>query len=120
MTSWSLGVLLAITGIAAVVLIVDLVRDRAAQDSHFIALAVVELGALIQLVAGFIALARNEREVEGVVFGSYLVTIALIPIAGGFLGLAERTRVGTTIMLLAVATVAGLDLRLWDLWSAHA
>ena len=104
---------------AAVVLAVDLVRNRAAQDSHFIALGVVEVATVVQLVAGFVALAQTDREVDGLIFGCYLVAIALLPLGGAFLGLAEQSQVGTTIMLLAVATVAGLELRLWDLWSAH-
>lgn len=116
MTSWSLGVILAIAGVAAVVLVVDLVRDRAAQDSHFVAMAVLEVSLLAQLVGGAVALARTDRDIEGVVFVSYLVTIALAPPIGAFFSLAERSRVGTTILLLALATVAGLEVRLWDIW----
>ncbi len=118
MTSWSYGVILAIAGVAAVVLLVDLVRDRSAQDSHFIALGVLELAAVVQLVGGSVALARTERDVEGAVFVSYLVTVALVPIVAALFSLAERSRVGTTILLLGVATVAGLELRLWDVWAA--
>lgn len=116
MTGWSYGVILAIAGVVAVLLVVDLVRDRAAQDAHFIGLAVLELGVLAQLVSGCVALARTDRDVEGAVFVSYLVTVALVPVVGAFFSLAERSRVGTTILLLAVATVAGLELRLWDIW----
>ena len=117
MTDWLYGVVLAVACAAAVLLVVDLTRDRAAQDSHFITLAVLEVVLLVQLVGGAVALARTEREVEGVVFVSYLVTVALTPIVGAFFSLAERSRVGTTILLLAVATVAGLEVRLWDIWS---
>ncbi len=100
----------------AVLLVVDLVRDRAAQDAHYIGLAVLQVGVLAQLVGGSIALARTDRELEGPVFVSYLVTVALLPVAGALFSLAERSRVGTTILLLAVATVAALELRLWDIW----
>ena len=116
MTSWSYGVVLAIAAVAAVVLVVDLIRDRAAQDAHFIALGVLQVAVIAQLVGGAVALARTERDIEGTVFVSYLVTVALAPIAGALFSLAERSRVGTTILLLAVATVAGLELRLWDVW----
>lgn len=118
MSTWSFALVLALAAIAAIVLVVDLARDRAAQDSHFIALGVLELVLVAQLVGGGIALARTDREVEGVVFVSYLVTIVLAPVVGAFFSLAERSRVGTSILLLAVATVAGLELRLWDLWTA--
>lgn len=120
MTPWLYGAILAACGIAVGLLVLDLVRDRAAQDSHYLTLAVVELLLLVQLVWGCIALAGTARDVEGATFVSYLVTVALAPVAGAFFSLAERSRVGTTILLLAVATVAGLELRLWDIWSAGA
>lgn len=110
------GAVLLLCGAAAVVLVVDLVRDRAAQDSHFISLGVLELGVLAQLVAGLVALARTDRDIEGAVFVSYLVTVVLVPVVAAVLALTERSRVGTTILLLAVATVAGLELRLWEVW----
>lgn len=116
MTGWSYGVILAISGAVAVLLVVDLVRDRAAQDSHYIGLGVLQVGVLAQLVGGCVALARTDRELEGAVFVSYLVTVALLPVVGAFFSLTERSRVGTTILLLAVATVAALELRLWDIW----
>ncbi|MDN5743674.1 MAG: hypothetical protein L0H31_00970 [Nocardioidaceae bacterium] len=116
MTGWSVGVILAMAAMCALVLIRDLVRDRSAQDSHFISLAVLEVGVLVQLIAGVVALAHSEREIEGAVFVSYLVTVVLAPIVGALLALSERSRVGTTILLLAVATVAGLELRLWEVW----
>lgn len=116
MTAWTYGVILAMAGVVAVILLVDLVRDRSAQDAHYVGLAALELAVLAQLVGGCVALARTERHVEGAVFVSYLVTVALIPVVGAFFSLAERSRVGTTILLLAVATVAGLELRLWDIW----
>ena len=117
MTGWSLGVILAICAVCAVVLVVDLVRDRAAQDAHYVSLAVLEVGVLVQLVAGLVAVGRTDRDVDGAVFGSYLVTIVVIPLVAAFFSLAERSRVGTTILLLGVAAVAGLELRLWDLWA---
>lgn len=117
MNPWLYGVALVLAGALAVLLVVDLVRDRAAQDSHFIGLAVVEVVMLVQLVGGIVALARTEREVEGAVFVSYLVTNALVPVVAAFFALTERSRVGTTILLLGVATVAGLEVRLWDVWS---
>lgn len=115
-TSWSYGAVLVLCLAAAVLLIVDLVRDRNTQDSHFVALAVVEVAAVAQMIGGFVALARTDREVDGVVFVSYLVTVALAPIAAALMSLAERSRVATAVLLLGVATVAGLELRLWDIW----
>ena len=120
MSPWLYGVILAICGVAAVLLVVDLVRDRAAQDSHFLALAVLEVALLVQLVASLVALAGTGRDVEGATFVSYLVTATVAPVVGAYFSLAERTRVGTTILLLAVATVAALEVRLWQIWGAGA
>lgn len=119
MTVWLYGVVLAVACAAAALLVVDLVRDRSAQDSHFISLAVLDVVLLVQLVGGAVALARTGRDVEGTVFVSYLVTVFLVPVIGAAFSLAERSRVGTTILLLAVATVAGLELRLWDIWGGR-
>ena len=120
MTGWQYGVILAMAAGAAAVLLIDLVRDRAAQDSHFIAMAVLEVALLAQLVGSSIALARTERDVDGTVFVSYLVTVAIAPVVATFFALAERSRVGTTILLLAVATIAGLEVRIWDIWGGTA
>ncbi|HYG95251.1 MAG TPA: hypothetical protein VD859_16870 [Nocardioides sp.] len=118
MNPWLYGVILLMCGVAALLLVVDLVRDRAAQDSHYLALAAIEVLVLVQLVWGCIALGGSERDVSGVTFVSYLVSVVLAPVVGAFFSLAERSRVGTTILLLAVATVAGLEARLVDIWSA--
>lgn len=118
-TPWLYGALLVLAGAAAVLLVVDLVRDRSAQDSHFITLAVLEVALLVQLVIGIVALARTGRDVEGAVFVSYLITNVLVLVVGAFFSLAERSRVGTTILLLAVVTVAGLEVRLWDIWGGR-
>lgn len=119
MNVWLYGVVLAVAAVAAVLLVLDLVRDRSAQDSHFIALGVLQVLVLVQLVGGAVALARTERDVEGTVFVSYLVTVAVAPLIGAVFSLAERSRVGTTILVLAVATVAGLEVRLWDVWAGR-
>ncbi|MBM9458962.1 hypothetical protein JK386_03535 [Nocardioides sp. zg-536] len=120
MTVWLLTLVLVLAAAVAVLLVVDLVRDRAAQDSHFIALAVLEVVMIAQLVGGSIAVARTDREIEGAVLISYLVTVVLAPVVAAFFALSERSRVGTTILLLGVATVAGLEVRVWDLWNARA
>lgn len=120
MNSWVYAAILLICGAAAVVLVVDLVRDRAAQDAHYVALAVLEVALLVQLVWGCVALAGTERDVSGVTFVSYLVSTVLAPVVGALFSLAERSRVGTTILLMAVATVAGLEVRLADIWGSGA
>ena len=110
--------ILVLCGVTAIVLLVDLVRDRAAQDSHFVLLGLLELALLVQLVWGCVALATTGRDVDGVLFVSYLVGVALAPPIGAFWSLAERSRAGTAVLLVAVLTVAALEVRLDAIWGA--
>jgi hypothetical protein len=119
-SSWVLGAVLVLCGITSIVLVVHLVRDRAAEDGMFVLLGVTELVLLGQLVGGCVALGGTERDVEGVLFVSYLVGIALVLPIGAFWSLAERTRAGTAVVLLAVLTVAALEVRLDAIWAGSA
>jgi hypothetical protein len=114
---WVLGAVLVLCGITAIVLVVHLIRDRAAEDGMFVLLGVTELVLLGQLVGGCIALGNTERDVEGTLFVSYLVGVALALPIGAFWSLAERTRAGTAVVLLAVLTVAALEVRLDAIWA---
>ncbi|MDZ5620307.1 hypothetical protein [Nocardioides bizhenqiangii] len=120
MSPWVLGAVLVLCGITVIVLVVHLVRDRAAEDSMFVLLGVTELVLLGQLVAGCVALANTERDVDGTLFVSYLVGVALALPIGAFWSLAERTRAGTAVVLLAVLTVVALEVRLDAIWAGAA
>jgi hypothetical protein len=117
---WVLGTVLVLCGITVIVLVVHLIRDRAAEDGMFVLLGVTELVLLGQLVGGCIALANTQREVEGTLFVSYLVGNALVLPIAAFWSLAERNRAGTAVVLLAVLTVAALEVRLDALWAGAA
>ena len=117
MIEWVTGAVIALSLAGGALLAVLMVRDEAAQDRTFILLAVVELVLLVQLVIGCVALGRTERDVDGVLFVSYLVGIALALPIGVFWSLAERTRAGTGVLLVAVLTVVALQLRLTTIWN---
>lgn len=104
-------------GITMLLLLVHLVRDLAAQDGMFVLLGITELVLLGQLVAGCIALGSTDREVDGLLFVSYLVGVTLVLPIGAFWSLAERNRAGTAVVMLAVLTVAALEVRLDGIWS---
>lgn len=115
------GVILAVCAIAAVVALVHLARDRAVEDGMFVILGVLEVALLVQLVWGGVAFAGTDRDVSGVLFFAYLVGVCLAAPIGAFWSLAERSRGGTAVLLLAVVTVAALEARLWSIWhGAHA
>lgn len=117
MSPWVLGVVLVLCGITGILLVVHLVQDRSAQDGMFVMLGVTELVLLGQLVGGCIALGDTGRDVDGTLFVSYLVGIALVLPIGAFWSLAERSRAGTAVVLLAVLTVAALEVRLDAIWA---
>ena len=117
MANW-LEVLVYVTaGTAAVLAVVHLVRDRPAEDGMYLLLAGIEVLLLVQLVLGSIRLADTTRDVSGVLFVSYLVGVVLALPIGAFWSLAERTRAGTAVLLLAILTVAALEARLHSIWA---
>ena len=93
------------------------IRDEVAQDRTFGLLALTELVLLVQLVVGCVLLAGTDRDVEGVLFVSYLVGVTLALPIGAFWSLAERTRSGTGVLVVAALTVLALQVRLVDIWS---
>ena len=120
MSPWVLGAVLVLCGIAGVVLLVHLARDRVADDGTYLLLGVAELVLVGQLVGGCIALGHTDRDVSGVLFVSYLAGNTLALPIGAFWSLAERNRAGTAVLLLAVLTVAALEVRLDAIWGGAA
>jgi flagellar biosynthesis protein FliR len=115
------GVILAICAIAALLAAVHLVRDRPVEDGMYVVLAVLEVALLVQLVWAAVAFGTTDRDVSGVLFFSYLVGICTAAPIGAFWSLAERSRGGTAVLLVAILTIAALQARLWSIWNgAHA
>ena len=63
-----------------------------------------------------IALETTSRDVDGVLFVSYLFTVVVIPPAAVLWGIAEKSRWGTGVVVVAMLTVAVLCVRLLDIW----
>ncbi|GAB2977051.1 hypothetical protein [Nocardioides montaniterrae] len=114
------GVILALCAAAAVLSLVHLVRDKPVEDAMFILLAGAEVALLVQLVWGSIAFGSTDRDVAGTLFFSYLIGICTAAPIGAFWSLAERSRGGTAVLLVAIVTIAALQARLWSIWNgAH-
>ena len=111
-----MGLVLVLSAATVVVLGVLLVRDHAAQDRTFVLLAATEVVLVVQLVVGLVALAGTDRDVSGPLFVSYLVGVLFALPIGAFWSLAERTRSGTGVLLVAVLTVVALEVRLDAIW----
>jgi hypothetical protein len=97
------------------------VRGHQVTDALFYAVSVIEVALLVQLVGGCIALARTDRDVDGVTFVSYLVTVVLVPPAAFLWGVAEKSRWGTGVLVVGMLTVSVLCVRILGIWtSGHA
>lgn len=117
MNDWITGAVYVLGGVTTLWTLVLVIRDEVAQDRTFALLAVTELVLLVQLVVGCVLLAGTDRDVSGVLFVSYLVGVALALPIGAFWSLAERTRSGTGVLVVAALTVLALEVRLADIWS---
>lgn len=92
------------------------VRDRPFSNPLFYAVGVLEAGLVGTLVGGSIALAVTDRDVDGVLFVSYLVTVVVIPPAAVLWGIAEKSRWGTGVVVVALVTVAAMIGRVHGIW----
>lgn len=93
-----------------------MVRRQPVGNPLFYGVAVVELALIALLIGGVIALSSTSRDVEGGLFVSYLITLVVIPPAAVLWGIAEKSRWGTGVLVVALLTVAVLSMRLLDIW----
>lgn len=89
---------------------------RPFSNALFYAVAILELTLVAMLVGGAVALARTSSDVDGLLFVSYLVTVAVIPPAAVLWGIAEKSRWGTGVVAIALLTVAVLCVRILQIW----
>jgi len=115
-----LWAVVALSVVAMVMVLVHLVRDETAGDPTFVALAVLEVALLVQAVLGCVALAGTDRDVSAATFLGYLLAVPLALPIGAFWSLAERSRAGTAVLLVALLTVLAVEVRLWSVWGAGA
>jgi hypothetical protein len=93
-----------------------MLRRQQFSNPLFYAVAVLEIALLALLVGGCIALAGTSRDVDGVLFVSYLVTLVAIPPAAVLWGIAEKSRWGTGVVVVAMLTVSVLCVRVLQIW----
>ncbi len=93
------------------------IRGRRVDNVQFYLVGAAELVLLVVAVGGFVALARTEREVDGVVFGSYLVTTAAILPLALVWGVSDTSRWGPGTVVIGGVVVAVLGLRLLQIWA---
>ncbi len=109
-------------GIAVLALLVaafagwHVARDREFGNPLFYAVCLLEIVLIVLLGGGSVALSSTTRDVDGVLFVSYLVTMVVIPPAAVLWGIAEKSRWGTGVVVVAMLTTAALSVRLLGIW----
>jgi hypothetical protein len=82
------------------------------------ALAIVQFGLLVQLVASIVLVILGERAKQDTVeFFAYLIVALMIPLAAAFWALIERTRWSTLVLGAGSLTVAVMLVRMSQIWS---
>jgi hypothetical protein len=82
------------------------------------ALALVQLGLLIQLVASTAIVVAGERaKLDTVEFFAYLIVALMLPLGAAFWALIERTRWSTIVISVGALTVAVMLVRMNQIWT---
>lgn len=116
MSSLVVWVVLGFAMLVGVYACVLIIRDRPVDDPLFYGACVLELALVGQTVGGCVALAATDRDIAAVTFLGYLLTAVVTPPVAVLWGIAEKSRWGTAVVLVAMLTVAALELRLVALW----
>lgn len=108
----------AVAVLAGLVCIVAGLAGRRPSDLTVGALALVELLLIVQVVIAIIApFAGNPPTGSALEFWVYLISAALLPIAGVAWALLERSRWSTVIMGIAALAVAVMVWRMHVIWT---
>ncbi len=105
---------LLLAALAAVYVALDRLADRLL----LVVLAVLELGLLVQAVAGTVQVASDNPGVNAVVFVGYLLGALLFLPAATVWALGEPSRAGTAALIVVGLVVPVLILRIEQIWTA--
>lgn len=86
----------------------------------FWTIAATEAVVLAQAVIGFVMMFTSDRDIHRITFGAYLIGLLLLLPLGTWWSLGDRSRGGTAVLLVAVATLAAMVLRLSQIWAGYA
>lgn len=106
--------------LVALLALVYVVRDRAADRVLVGAIGVLWLGTIVQLVVGLAKLPGADDDVNGVVFVLYLLGLVATPPVAAWWARGEPSRAGSGVVVVAGLLVPFLLLRLDTLWGGGA
>ncbi len=112
--------LYVLSGLAFVLTLGYVVAGRLLDDRLLAALALVEIGLLVQLVVGIAQLFTADRDVPAFTFVGYLLGVLVVLPIGVVWSLGEKSRSGTAVLLVATGVVPVLILRLQQIWATGA
>ena len=102
-------------GVAALLVLVQVVRDRPVNKPIIAILGLIEAGLIVHLVLGIQWLTGDRPDIPALTYLGYLVaSLAVLPLAWGW-SWAERSRSGTAVLLVGLAVVPYLFIRLHEI-----
>jgi hypothetical protein len=117
MIDWFQWLQVAVAVGAGVLCVVTGLTGRAPSDLTIGATLVVQLLIVIQLVVALIApLFGNLPTGDGLEFWVYLVSAVLLPAAGVFWALVDRSRWSTVVLGVACLAIAVMVYRMGQIW----
>ena len=116
MSSVVVWVVLALTLVGGLYALLLIARNRPVDDPLFYVSAALEVVLVGQTIAGCIAMLVTDRDIAAVTFLGYLLTSVITTPVAVLWGIADKSRWGTAVVVVAMVTVAALELRLVALW----
>ena len=104
----------AVVALATVLFVVAVyyaIRDKLIDDRLLAVAALVEVGLLVQLVAGLVGLGEIGDSTEKATFAAYLVSLPVIPIGTVLLAIKEKSRWAMGSLAVGAFAVAVMTAR---------
>jgi len=96
------------------------VRDKLIDDKLLAIAALVEVGLLVQLVAGLIGLGEIGDNTEKATYVAYLVSLPVIPVGTVLLAIKEKSRWAMGSLAVGAFAVAVMTARCLQIWMTYA
>lgn len=100
--------------------LVAVVRNQAPREPYVIGAGAVELLILLQAVVAIVMMITDGAPDETATFIGYLLMNLIIVPLGLFWALAEKSRWGTSVLVVAALVVPVLVVRMQQIWDAGA
>lgn len=121
MILWFTIALVAVSVAAGLFALISGLVGRRPSDFTVGGLALVELLLIVQIVISIVApFTGNNSRGSVLEFWVYLVSAAILPVAGVFWALIERSRWSTVIMGIVSLSVGIMAWRMWTIWTGAA